>query len=308
MSPILASLVPVFLLIVTGWATRVTRVIDDRQWAGFERVTYYVLFPALIAGTLASADLGSVPIVPVGGALVTAILAVTALLLATRAPMERLFGIDGPSFTSVFQGATRWNTFVALALAGSLYGRSGTALCAVAIAAMIPLLNVLAVLVLSRYAAPARLSLRDVVLTLVRNPFIWSSAIGIALNVTRLPVPAVVVSYADILGRASLAAGLLVVGSGLHLTALRRVQPALVIASVLKLAVLPVIAATAAAAYGVGGVGLAVVVLCTAVPTASGSYVLARQMGGNAPLMAEILTVQTLVAMLTLPIALEVLA
>ena len=49
-------------------------------------------------------------------------------------------------------------------------------------------------------------------------------------------------------------------------------------------------------------------VLCTAVPTASGSYMLARQMGGVRPLMAEILTVQTLLAMLTLPLALALLA
>jgi len=72
--------------------------------------------------------------------------------------------------------------------------------------------------------------------------------------------------------------------------------------------VLPVVAAAFARLAGLDGVGLAVVVLCTAVPTASGSYVLARQMGGDAPLMAEILTVQTLLAMLTLPVALALLA
>jgi predicted permease len=308
MTAVVASLVPVFLLIVTGWATRVTRVIDEQQWAGFERVTYYVLFPALIAETLAMADLGAVPILPVAGTLVGAILVVAGGLIALRRPLQERFGIDGPAFTSVFQGATRWNTFVALALAASLHGRPGTALCAVAIATMIPLLNVLAVLVLSRYAAPARLSPVQLVSTLVRNPFIWSSALGLAINVSGLPVPGVVASFGEILGRASLAAGLLVVGSGLQLAALRRPRVSIAVSSVAKLAVLPVVAAVFARLAGLDGVGLAVVVLCTAVPTASGSYVLARQMGGDAPLMAEILTVQTLLAMLTLPVALALLA
>jgi predicted permease len=39
------------------------------------------------------------------------------------------------------------------------------------------------------------------------------------------------------------------------------------------------------------------------VPSTSSAYVLARQMGGNAPLMAEIITVQTLFAIVTMPIA-----
>jgi len=94
------------------------------------------------------------------------------------------------------------------------------------------------------------------------------------------------------------------VGSGLDLTRLKRPSAALHIALVLKLIVLPLIAVTFARSIGVTGTGLAVTVICTAVPTASGSYVLARQMGGDAPLMAEILTVQTLIAMMTMPLAL----
>jgi malonate transporter len=304
MNPIAATLIPVFLLLATGWGTRTARIIDEVQWRGFERVTYYILFPALVAETLARADLRSVPLLGVGGALIFAILAVTALLLLARRAMQKHLGIDGAAFTSVFQGSTRWNTFVALALAGGIYGNAGTTLCAVAIAAMIPLLNVLAVLVLSRYAAPVRLSFRDFIVTLIKNPFIWSCALGLAINLVNLPLPGPLVSYAEILGRASLAAGLLVVGSGLDLTRLKRPSAALHIALVLKLIVLPLFAVTFARSIGVTGTGLAVTVICTAVPTASGSYVLARQMGGDAPLMAEILTVQTLIAMMTMPLAL----
>lgn len=302
MSAVVASLVPVFLLIVTGWATRVTRTIEEKSWAGFERVTYYILFPALVAETLARADLRSTPILPVAGALLGAIAAIAVILFATRRLLEKSLGIDGPSFTSVLQGSTRWNTFVAIAMAASLYGRQGTTLTAVAIAAMIPVLNVLAVTTLSRYAAPARLSPRELALAMVRNPFIWSCALGLAINLLRIPLPASVLSYAEILGRASLAAGLLVVGSGLDLSRMHRPSPALWIATGLKLVLLPIVAAALARLFGVDGTGLAVTVLCTAVPTASGSYMLARQMGGNAPLMAEILTVQTLLALLTMPV------
>jgi malonate transporter and related proteins len=130
----------------------------------------------------------------------------------------------------------------------------------------------------------------------------------LTLNILRPPIPAPLMSFADILGRASLAAGLLVVGAGLDLSRLRRPGVALLLACALKLVVLPVLAACVARLLGVAGTGLAVTILCTAVPTASGSYMLARQMGGDSPLMAEILTVQTLLAMVTLPFALALLA
>lgn len=50
------------------------------------------------------------------------------------------------------------------------------------------------------------------------------------------------------------------------------------------------------------GVPLAVAIICAAVPTASFSYVLARKLGGDAPLMARILTIQIIAAALTLPL------
>ena len=59
---------------------------------------------------------------------------------------------------------------------------------------------------------------------------------------------------------------------------------------------------------GVAGNDLIVAIIAASVPSAGASFVLARQMGGNAPLMAEILTLQTLVAMGTMPLLILLLA
>ena len=102
--------------------------------------------------------------------------------------------------------------FGGLAVAGSLFGPRGITLIAVAIAAMVPLLNVLALGVLVRYAGGPKLDFIQMLRALFVNPFIWSPAIGLALNGTAVDLPQALLSYIDILGRASLAAGLLVVG------------------------------------------------------------------------------------------------
>ncbi len=297
------SLAVVFLLIATGYGLATSGFVSPAQWAGFERVTYHVLFPAVVVHTLSMAKLGSVPFLAVSGALVGGILIITALLLLVRPHLVSL-GVDGPAFTSVFQGAARWNTFIALALAASLYGNLGITLMAVAIAAMIPLLNVLSVLILTRYAGSVGQSPGQILRALVTNPFIWSSALGLLLNPVAGYLPKALVGFAEITGRASLAAGLLVVGSGLSLAALAKPGPAHALALMLKLLIMPAIVFSLARQFGVTGTALAVTVIAASVPTASGSYILARQMGGNAPLMAEITTLQTLLAFATIPAAL----
>lgn len=303
----LNSLLPIFLMIMTGWGLRASRVIKAENWDGFEKVTYLVLFPAMIATTMAQADLSTAPILEIGGALVLAILIVSALLIITRPWLEERFGLSGPSFTSVFQGSTRWNSFVALAIAVELFGKAGATLCAIAIAAMIPLVNVLAISILTRHASAGPLRIKPFVLSLLRNPFILASIIGIALNPFSQMIPAPVVNAATLLGQASLAAGLLAVGAGLQLkgVALSDIRSrfgGLILPVILKLGVMPLLAVIFARFFGVSGVELSIVVVCTAVPTASASYILARQFGGDSPLMALILTTQTLLAMLTLPL------
>ena len=308
MAPVLAALVPVFLVIVAGWAARVTGFVKEKHWPGLEKITYVVFFPAIIVYTLATADLSRVPVAGIAGALVAGILLNGAILLGLRPALERSLGIGGPAFTSVFQGSTRWNTFVGLAVAGSLYGAHGLALMAVAVAAMIPLLNVMAIGVLVRFAGGPPQSTRSILKAIVTNPFIWSSVLGIAINASGLVLPAFLLDGIEILGRAALAAGLLVVGAGLDMRRLARPVPAHWISGVMKMVLMPIVAVLVARSMGVAGDDLAVVAIASAVPTASGGYVLAKQMGGDAPLMAEIITLHTLAAMLTMPVMIAWLA
>lgn len=302
MSPVLNSLIAIFLVLATGWALKARGFVSPGHWAGVERLTYQVLFPAVVIHTLAIADLSRLPVMAMGLALVCAILLVAGGLLATRPLLERA-GVKGPAFTSIVQGSVRWNTFVALALAAGLHGREGATLMAIAIAAMIPLLNVLCVVVLARYAGGRPMGAAETARSIAVNPFIWSSAVGLVLNQTQWMLPAALTSYVDILGRASLGVGLLVVGAGLDIHRLRQPHFAHMLAVVLKLVVMPLIAWALARQFGVSGTALTVTVIAAAVPTATAAYFLARDMGGDAPLMAEITTMQTLLALITLPLA-----
>ena len=303
---VVSALLPVFLVIALGVLLKQTLLRERSAWDSLERLTFYVLFPALLTVTTATADLSEVPVAGVGGALFLAIIILSAMLLLFRQPMSRALGINGAAFTSVFQGAVRWNTYVALAIAGSLHGVLGLALASVAIVAMVPILNFICVLVLACYAADKAPDARTTAVMVLRNPLIWSVLAGIAINVSGIPLPAIAVSFLEILGRGALALGLLAVGAGLELDKALRPSAAVVATVVLKLAVMPAIAIALAVWFGLSGPALLVVAIASSVPSAPGAYILARQMGGDAPLYAHILTMQTLIALLTIPAVLAI--
>ena len=307
MAIVFAALLPVFLLIVLGIILKRTLMRLETQWHGLERLTYYVLFPMLLIQTLVKADLSSVPVAGVGGALLLSALAISLLCLAVQ-PLLARFAIEGPAFTSIFQGATRWQTYVALSVSGNLFGNIGLALASVAMVAIIPLVNVLSVAVLAHYASPKQQSVRTIVMTVLRNPLIWACAIGLAINIIHLPLPRIWHQVADALGSSSLAIGLLVTGAGLQLQGFLRPNLAASLGVILKLILMPAIAIALALVFGVSGVNLVIVAACSAVPTSPSAYVLARQMGGDAPLLAQIITLQTILAAVTMPIAIALLS
>lgn len=303
MSSLVISLASVFFVIGIGCLARQVRFLGDAEWRGFEAVTYHLLFPAVIIHTIAFSPMIDAETIWLALALITGVAVVAGALSLVRPALVAL-GVDGPAFTSVLQGSVRWNTFVALALASHQLGARGVALMAIVIAALIPLVNVICVSALTRHAQGKQLDAKAFALTLIRNPFIWSCLVGFALNPIAGLIPTFAVSGLDIIGRASLAAGLLVVGAGLDLKQLARPRLPHLIAIILKLLVMPAVIFAAAMAFGLRGEILKVAMIAAAVPTASAAYILARQMGGDAPLMAEIATLQTFLAIFSMPLVL----
>jgi predicted permease len=234
-------------------------------------------------------------------ALILGVIIMSVLLLVLRRPLSSFLALNGPQYTSLFQGATRWHTFIALAIVPPLFGAEALALAAVAAAAMTPLLNVINVGVLGVYAAAKPPELKYLLLAITKNPFVISCIVGILFQTTGIRLPGTIFAVLDIVGKGALGLALLAAGAGLRFGELRASGATTALATVLKLAVMPLIVFAMTKLLGVSGIPQHVAVICAAVPTGSGAYVLARQMGGDAPLVASILTLQVIVAALTLP-------
>ena len=132
---------PIALIILLGYLLNRYRLAGPEIWSAIEHVCFYILFPFLIVRTLASANLADLPIADYALVLLGAGVGMALLLLAAR-PLLVRSGMSGPTFTSLFQGATRFHGFMALAVVGALYGAPGLALSALAISILVPILNV----------------------------------------------------------------------------------------------------------------------------------------------------------------------
>jgi malonate transporter len=300
MLPILNSLVPVFLVIGLGFIIRRKDFPGEALWAPLDQINYYVLFPALLCYTLAVAQVSLGEVSTMAAALAAGMLTMVLVLMLSK----RFLPMSGAEFSSVFQGAVRWNSFVALAAIASLWKVPGLTLAAVAVAVMVPIANIVSVTVLTRYAGAIPAGPATVARLLSRNPLILACVAGITLNLTGIGLPGPLATTFKIVGDASLTLGLLAVGAGLQVVNVLQKKWIVLYTSFLKLIIMPFIMMGFCLLFGVDGLARLVVLICAAVPGATSSYMLARQLGGDMQLMASLITGGTVLAVITMPLML----
>jgi predicted permease len=298
-SAILAGVLPVFALIALGWGLKATGFIPAETWRPIERVTYFVFYPGFLIPTIWTAQFEGLASAPLGAASIAAV-----ALIGGAAVLARPFtGLSGPAFASVFQGLVRWNSFVFLPVVVAVFGEPGLARAAVVIGALVPVINIMAVLALARWGEGQSGGWGPAGRALLRNPILWSCGLGLLLNALRVP-PGGVDDALDLLGDGALPLGLLVAGAGLNFAAASARPVSIAVVCTVKLVVMPVLMWSLCRAFGGDELSQGVALACGSAPGAAASYVLARQMGGDAPLMAGIVAFTTLASVATIPLLL----
>lgn len=298
MQALATAVIPVFLLILLGLVIRRRRWIADGFWEPAERLCYFFLLPALLVTSLARADFAGLSAAAMAGAVVLAILSMVGLLLV----FHLLTGGNGPEFSALVQTSIRPNSYIGLSIPFALYGEAGLTIAALIVAVSVPTVNLLSVATLVRFGSRHGAGNPGLVKAVALNPMILACLAGLVLNLTGLGLPPVAGETLVILARAALPLALLAVGAGLDLGTAKASGGQVGAAVALKLAGLPLITAATCWLLGVHGLTWTVAMLFNALPAATSSYILARQMGGAPSLVANILTVQTLAAAITLPV------
>ena len=297
-------LLPDLALIAIGFALNRSFFKDAAFWSALEKLTYFVLFPALLFGTVSRTPI----VVAQAGPALAAALGAIAVGVALGYAAKPLLKPQSLQFASGVQCAFRFNSYIMLALSHRLAGEAGVSLAAVIIGVAVPLIHVAAVWPLARNAGGS------VVRELARNPLLIATVGGLLANFAQLQLPAPASATLDRLGAASLALGLLSAGAGLRLGRLASADGAYRASALrlatwftaIKLGVMPLVALLLARQLELPGLSATIVVIYASLPTAPASYILASRMGGDGPFVAMLVSLSLLASALALPFWLSV--
>ena len=292
------ALAPILVLILLGFGLKQSRFLPDETWAGLEKLTYFILFPALLIRILGSQSLEGIPwhsmLMVVSGSL---LIAATVLI-----GWHKIFDtVSGPTFTSIFQGGVRFNTYITLSLAQSFFGTDGLKLAAVVAGFMIVLINFLIISAFMIWGTSKQNSIKSFFQEIVKNPLIVGSVIGWSLSLSNIGLPGITEDILKIVGQAALPFGLMAVGAALNPRALHGHVKSITISAMIQFGIKPITAALLIYVIGLNGIAAGVLVIALMTPTAPSGCILARQLGGDVETMSSIVTFQTIFAFLAMP-------
>ncbi len=294
-------LFPDFSLIFIGYLLCRFTALDRKVWEPIESLVYYFLFPVLLFHSIVRNPLdlqGTSALMAAGFTL-----GLCGIALAYSLPYWPWLGrqFDRRLHAASAQVGFRFNSFIALALASKVAGPQGLQLVAVLIGVCVPLFNVGAVWPMAHHAG------KGFVRELVRNPLIIATASGLLANLAGFSVPGWLEPTVTRIGQSSLALGLMAAGAGMQLGSLHTAKALGVAVLAVKHLGMPLMAFGLARLFGLESTQTTVLLMFSAVPTASSCYVLAARMGYNGPYVAGLVTLSTLLGMVSLPFALGVL-
>jgi predicted permease len=300
---------PVFILIILGNLLRRIGVPELSFWHASDKLIYWVLIPALLFHHVSQITLSSIMIANYAVVILSGLFVVTTLSFIAG----KLFGYTPQIWTSLMQGAARHNAFIALAIAGSLFGNKGLALGAIFMVILIPIINIVIVSVMAstlnqEEGNNSRSSTFDVLFELIKNPFILAIAAGLVISFIDAERIIIIHDATGLLGSAALPIMLLSIGANIKIREISLAITPIIIANVLKLLIFPIVVFFVAKSVNLSLFETTVAVIFAAVPTAASSYSLAKQFGGETQLMTSIITIQVALSFITIPIILAFIA
>lgn len=298
MFEIINSLFPVFAVIVFGYVAKHYKFLTGEFWPGCEKLAYFVLLPLILFTNISTApyhDLGSY-LSMISASIISVVIVIVWLFAA-----KFILGIKNPDFTSIMQGSVYANAaYIGIPSAFALFGKDGLNTYSLLLAAIVPFVNAVTIIILGIYSHEQGNLFKTILKRLGLHPVIMACVFGFLINYFGISLPKPIFATLDMLGKAAVPVGLMIVGGALDIKALKGSWGHLNAASFVKLAVMPLVAIILAKWMGVSGLNANILVLYSTLPTAAATYILARRMKGNAPLMAGIIALQTALAFITM--------
>lgn len=294
---IIQILLPLILLISSGYIIKHYFIQNDDFWHYTEKLNYYFLFPILLFLSLTATKIDLQQAIPVLKALFSCSVLIWGLLYLSKYILK----IPASNFGVYMQSNLRFNTYVGLAIIAPMLGEQGSLLFAIIMATFIPFVNIVSVLA---FLSKQEFNLRYIIKMIFTNPLILSCIFGLSFNLMEWKLYLPIQDFFKLLANSSLPLGLLCIGAGLGFKGTMTHYPSLIFNSCAKLTLCPALAYLCGLYFNLSFFELSLLVIFCALPCASASYTLTRVLNGNYQLMANIITLQTIFSAVSLTVLL----
>lgn len=289
---VILLILPDFLLIALGWVLLHKLGYEKRFFDGAEKLVYFVLFPALLFHSVTSTPIN----ISSTANLFTATMGVMLGGIALAWLGLWLLKLDALAHASAAQCAFRFNTYLALSMAGNIGISGAQTTMALIVGFAVPISNIGAVHALATKHGGGAIK------EIIKNPFIIATLAGLLCNLLQVPIPHALDITLSRLGACAIAIGLLCVGATISLKGSRTYTSIMSWMIFAKLILLPIWALVIAWLLDMSLLEKQMILLFAALPTASSAHVLAARMGGNGRLVAVTMSIGTLLSAISLPI------
>ncbi|MFT4718461.1 MAG: malonate transporter [Rickettsiales bacterium] len=296
---IIFAIAPIFTIIIFGYFLRKIGKVPKEFWSNSDFLIYWVFIPSLFFTKISQVDLASYPIFNFSIILCL----IVAFTLIYSLFSLKSFNLSRSSKLPTIQGCCRVNTVIALAISSSLYGPKGLEIAIIGTAILAPLINILMPIFLIFVIKDDKIDIISrIKKDIIANPIILSISLGFIFNYYDIKNVLILHSSLSTLSNAALPIMLLSLGANLKIKEMRGQISPIVISSVGKLILTPVIAIILCFFTILPADLTQIAVIYGSVPTGVVVYTLVKKANGDVKLASAIVTAQILLSFITMPI------
>lgn len=296
------AIFPIAASLLIGWACANFWIKDKQLWDGLNKLVYYIMFPALIIYKVANAD-----IVGLDKSFIIILICLVLILIALLWIFQFLF--ESKIFWVTFvQGAFRYNSYVFIGVTMFYIGGSAIPTIALITGTMIFVATVIGVVMLNIYSSKYA-NFKSILSSIMVNPLILACISGGLINKAALYFPEIlriesINRTLDNFGSASLVMSLITVGSGINLTLRGTKLLAIVNCAIVKLLVFPLMVIVTLKYFNYDSELILICMLFAASPGSPSASAMVKMLNGDYEAINNIIGVQTVLSMLTIPLLL----
>ncbi len=293
---IVITIIPIFTIILIGWFAKNKAFMPPEFLGPANRLVFYLAIPAMIFRSISKGSLTTNFNIKVIFLTLCSVLAVFALSWGASVIAKIRRSRRGTLIQSSFHGNLG---YIGLAVTFYHLGNEGLGRASIIAGFIMILQNFLAVFVLQFHADDPRSGRNRLFLKILGNPIIISAVAGILFSLSGLPMPVIIGRSLDILSGMSLPMALLLIGASLSFRSSWIGIGTVFFSSFMKLMILPCIGFALYLISGSTPQDYLPGLILLASPTATVTFIMAKEMGGDADFAVTAISINTILSSLT---------